>query len=184
MSNTYCDKHKKRKSILFGNVTYCTECDKQPEEVKETNEDGFHIPAAPTFVEEHFYYAVLENRSKWKTSPQYARLCQDLSAATVEVQLKNQASMGRFKIAKVVTSIDCKEWLPSGISSPAYAIWNGAENTPPNPNGRYATLMEWIRPQSGNSVPSLQKSFGYGKGFASGKRANTGRIGSKKKTTP
>lgn len=176
MSNTYCDLHKKKKSILFGNVTYCTECDKQTEDVREVNKDGFHIPSAPTFVEEYFYYTVLEKKTKWAKKPQYTRLCQDLSAATVEVKLKNEASMGKFKIAKVVTSVSCDAWLPSGISSPSYAIWNGVINTPPNLNGRHASLLEWLRPSSGKTgklaTPHSIPNLSYG-------GATTGRFSSK-----
>ena len=150
MSNNFCDKHKVKKRILFGNLTYCQKCDDDvdKETTKKVNKDGFVVPDAPTFVEEHYYYAVLEDKKNWSKKPQFVRVANSLAPAMVELKLKTDSKLGvKFRVAKVLTSTHCVDWLPSGISSPTYAVWNGIKNTPVKVNGRHSTLIEWVKPQ-------------------------------------
>jgi hypothetical protein len=152
MSDTYCDEHKTKKIPIFGNIMFCPRCDEEPKEARKLNEDGFHIPPAPTYKEEHFYYSVLQLKKNWAKSPQFARIFEDMAAAQIELRIRKDAKLGvTFKIGKIVTAIACDAWLPTGMSSPTYAVWNGEENTPPKTNGRHATLTEWVRSTGFNS---------------------------------
>jgi hypothetical protein len=131
--------------------------------------DGlFRIPPAPTYKEENFYYAVLQLKKNWAKTAQFAHIFENMAAAQVELKLRKDANLGvTFRVGKIVTSRKCDAWLPTGMSSPTYAIWNGEANTPPSTNGRHATMTEWVHSTGFNTT-----------------MARTGRVSSKKLASP